>query len=130
MTTEIFAADVQYNDYTGTVTADNSNINTIGNKLRKEGLIKEKEFVIGVRFYPSKLYSNQGKEISIDYYILDSFQFEDFQNSVRNGDKPVTRKVNQHLTFREFFDLFKRFDAVFSWKGLINDLEIEVNQDN
>lgn len=123
-----FKAGVQYDDFIGTLAADSGDLTNFRHKLRQDGLINEDEFVIGVNFSPLGQYSGQDKEISVDYYILDRFNFEDFRDQIRNGAKPVTRKINQDLTFREFFDLFKRFNGVLSWKGLIDQLEIDVTE--
>ncbi|MDX7938831.1 hypothetical protein SJ000_01250 [Acinetobacter baumannii] len=128
MYTRNFKAGVQYDDYTGTLAADSADLINIKQELIKVGLINENEFVIGLDFYPLGQYSGQDKEISVDYYILDSFNFEEFRDQIRNGIKPTVRKVNQDLTFREFFDLFKRFNGTLSWKGLIDQIDIDVNE--
>lgn len=123
-----FKASVQYNDYTGTVAADNLDINTIKDKLTKIGLIKHNEFIIGIKFYPLSRLSNQNKDISVDYFILDNFNFENFQENLKKGIKPITKKINQELTFHEFFNLFKRFEGMLSWKGLIDQCDIDYEQ--
>ncbi|ATI40891.1 hypothetical protein CBW24_01975 [Pacificitalea manganoxidans] len=103
----IRAAQVQYNDYRGTVAADRADDRSLKDFLEDLGLARPDEIVVGCRI---SFYENPGQNISggvVVYLQTGAF-----------GDPDVAiRAIEVNLPFDKLFSFFKRFDLVFTTDG-------------
>lgn len=108
-------ARVQYNDYLGTAAADKSDLFSLVDFLKEKGVDVDRYEPIGVDFYSG--YSD---------HISYTFICKDNQN---NENKLVKIGFESKCTYEEFFNLFKRFNAIVTWaKGNdYSDYEVDDN---
>ena len=105
MTKEHFKAAAQFDDWEGSVAADELEKNNFSDFLRGKGVLKQGEVVKGISLYSGI------HRFDVDAYIAD--------------DKNVLRKEDIQITLEEFFKTFKRFSIKISRKGEFDDQEIE-----
>lgn len=123
--TEIFNASVQYNDWKGTVAADNSFDKSINDILSDRKLKTDGEILVGV-----SLRTGENGFVSISAYLIDIGDYENAKVYLEENSVPAIRKVCvENLTAEEFLSLFKRFNVAMSLKGLsLTGREIETNE--
>lgn len=123
MTTEIFKAGTQYNDFTGTSAAE-----TLGftEYLKSKDLIKDDEFVIGIDFSPLVGFSKAQNEVFLQVYLVKDFVYEKYEEKSKNHSVLEVRKVETYIDIVKFFSLFKRLNVSFSWQGLLENKEIQI----
>ncbi|WP_136685845.1 hypothetical protein [Falsirhodobacter xinxiangensis] len=103
-----FTASVQYNDYKGTVAADRSDTEEMGQYLVGEGLATSDERVIGYRLTVG---GNHGKECEPGVLVyLQKGSFDD--------PAKVVRAVDINMAPQKFYSFFKRFSVVLMQDGL------------
>ncbi|WP_250560335.1 hypothetical protein, partial [Escherichia coli] len=105
MRKEYFKAAAQYDDWEGSVAADELEKKNFSDFLRVKGVLKQGEVVKGI-----SLYSGEHR-FDVEAYIAD--------------DKNVLRKEDIQITLEEFFKTFKRFSITISRKGEFEGQEIE-----
>lgn len=108
MEKEYFKAAAQYDDWKGSVAADDLEKNNFSDFLRAKGILKQGEVVKGISFYSGV------NRFDVEAYIAD--------------DKNVLRKEDIQMTLEEFFKTFKRFSIKISLKGEFDDQEIEFKE--
>ena len=54
MERDIFIATAQYNDWKGNVAADNANLRSLSDFLRRKGILLEGQIVKGISFYSAE----------------------------------------------------------------------------
>lgn len=123
MTTEIFKAGTQYNDFTGTSAAETKGFVEY---LKRKDLIKDDEFVIGIDFSPIVGISKDQNEIFLQVYLVKDFVYDEYESKSRNDSVLEARKVETYVDIVQFFSLFKRLNVSFSWKGLLENKEIGI----
>lgn len=107
-------AQVQYNDFKGTVAADISDHTNLIEYLKDRGVDTEKYTPVGIDFYSS----DYGLDKNAVYF---SIICEDI-----NTGKLVKIKDEEDQTFQDFIRLFKRFHVLLSQsKYLEYDLQDE-----
>ncbi|MFY4545113.1 hypothetical protein [Escherichia coli] len=105
MRKEYFKAAAQYDDWEGSVAADELEKKNFSDFLRVKGVLKQGEVVKGI-----SLYSGEHR-FDVEAYIAD--------------DKNVLRKEDIQITLEEFFKTFNRFSITISRKGEFEGQEIE-----
>ncbi|MDQ8920382.1 hypothetical protein RFH39_19070 [Acinetobacter baumannii] len=123
MTTEIFKAGTQYNDFTGTSAAETQGFDEY---LKSKALIKEDEFVIGIDFSPLVGISKAQNEIFLQIYLVQGFVYDEYEKKSTNESVLEVRKVETYIDMVQFFSLFKRLNVSFSWKGLLENKKIKI----
>jgi hypothetical protein len=108
MTKEHFKAAAQYDDWKGSVAADELEKKNFSDFLRAKGILKQGEVVKGISVYSSV------NRFDVEAYIAD--------------DKNALRKEDIQITLEEFFKTFKRFSINISRKGELDDQEIEFKE--
>ncbi|CAM7598832.1 hypothetical protein ACU611_07770 [Klebsiella aerogenes] len=108
MTKEHFKAAAQYDDWEGSVAADELEKNNFSDFLRGKGVLKQGEVVKGISLYSGV------HRFDVEAYIAD--------------DKNLLRKEDIQITLEEFFKTFKRFSIKISRKGEFDDQEIEFKE--
>lgn len=94
-------ASTQYNDFIGTAAADISDHSNLTDFLSSRGVDIERYEPIGASFYNGYADFFNGSIICIDN-----------QQSTNNNPYIVKIHFNTEFTHEEFFNLFKRFNAV------------------
>ena len=110
MERENFKASAQYDDWKGTVAADNADMNSFNSYLRDVGKIDKNEVAVGISFYSAPNF------ISVNAFISD-------------GNENL-RRIKVDLSITEFFEKFKRFSIYLSLGGLFDGKEIEFENDD
>lgn len=123
MTTEIFKAGTQYNDFTGTSAAETQGFEEF---LKSKALINEGEFVIGIDFSPLVGISKAQNEIFLQAYLVKEFAYDEYEKKSINESLLEVRKVETYIDIVQFFSLFKRLNVSFSWKGLLDNKQIKI----
>lgn len=111
-----FVANVQYNDFRGTVTADRSDTERMADYLVGKGLAADDERVIGYRI---SFMGNHGEEYEPGILIY-------LQKGSFDNPDDVVRAVDVEMTAPKFFSFFKRFSLVLMQDGLdLSNVEID-----
>ncbi|MGA8882310.1 MAG: hypothetical protein WB445_01605 [Acinetobacter sp.] len=122
--TEVFKAGVQYDDYKGSVAADDADTSTLKSALRKEFNLKDSEVIIGISAYASYFGRTTDIEnINIKIYVS---QDENLNHKLQNNEKIKAKKFEKDLSINSFFKLFKRFELTLSSKGELEEANIEI----
>lgn len=107
----IFTASVQYNDYKGTAAADRSDTLALADYLRKHGVAKDEESVVGLRL---AFGGNHGHEVNPGVVVyLREGSFDDPSAHIR--------AIEIIMETSKLFSFFKRFDLVLTQKGVTLD---------
>lgn len=104
-----FKAGVQYNDFTGTVAADQSDELSLAKYLQKLNLADENERVVSVRL---SFGGNHGADIEpgVVVYLVKADQFV---------EKPArVRAIEIDMPTAKLFSFYKRFDLVMTNKSV------------
>lgn len=123
MTTEIFKAGTQYNDFTGTSAAEAEGFSEY---LKSKDLIKDDEFVIGIDFSPLVGVSKAQNEIFLQVYLVKDFVYEKYEEKSKNNSVLEVRKIETYVDIVKFFSLFKRLNVSFSWQGLLENKQLKI----
>jgi hypothetical protein len=115
MTTVNFDASVQYNDFTGTVAADNGDNTSAVQWLTDRSLIEEGEIVVGLKY---SFWENHGKEIkdtvSLSIFLSSEGNLGALREKVDSGSALKVRRIETSMTLPEFSILFKRLEISLS----------------
>jgi hypothetical protein len=112
--TEGFEASAQYNDWKGTVAADDSDHETIKGYLRQHELMSDDEFLLSVSFY-----SGEGSTSIRVFLYKGGPSIKNVGNEIAAIKYPVpVREVRLDRTTDEFLKLFKRFNVTFQRDGI------------
>lgn len=99
MESNVFHASVQYEDWKGSVAADNADIVGFYSVLQTKGLMNPDEVLFGIKFYSG-----------VKFLLIEAI--------VGINEKNL-RKVNVEMTLEEFFNNFKRFSITLSHEGVL-----------
>ncbi|EKN4117794.1 hypothetical protein [Yersinia enterocolitica] len=128
MSTEKFIASAQYDDWTGTAAADNSDVNDFKKYLVQKKLINSDEFLAGIEFYSSAPQGAQGGlQFSIQALLIKAKGGDEYTELVKKAKSIPCRKVDIEMDVKEFLTLFKRFSITISQNGLLEGREIQLN---
>ncbi len=114
-----FGASVQYNDWKGTVAADDANKDDIHKLLRDRGEISDGEFLLGVELWLGEMHGGKLQRPFVKALIIDAENYEAAEQNFYATEDPLPLKViEMDLSMDEFLLLFKRFAVSISWQGL------------
>lgn len=127
---ENFRASVQYDDWKGTVAADDHDNRGLNMYLEENGLINDGEFLIGFTMWSGAVHSaTQEKDVTVRVLLTPTGNGKEKLDSIIKSDNPLkVREVEFHLALNKFFGLFKRFEIALSSRGLITDKEIDIEE--
>lgn len=109
-----FSAGVQYGDWRGDVAADDADIGGIRDYIRKEGLLKEDDRVVGVAFY-----SGGGDFVDVAALVVRGENAADFDAAIQDPPRKLPMEsVDLKLSIADFFKHFKRFNIAIAPKGI------------
>ncbi|WP_370429360.1 hypothetical protein [Klebsiella aerogenes] len=104
MQKEHFKAHVQYDDWKGSVAADDAH-EDFSKYLSIAGILKQGEVVTGISFHSAENF------FDVEAYITE--------------DANVLRRERVQMTIEAFFKTFKRFSIKISRHGELDDQDIE-----
>ncbi|MFJ4372735.1 hypothetical protein ACIP1T_08950 [Pseudomonas japonica] len=119
MHNENFSAHVHYDDFKGTVAADDLDRHSIGQYLQQKGLIEADEFLAGVKMSWG---ATQGAIRIVTVYglLAKAIGFDGLRGLVDSGEPLTLRKIKIDMPLEEFFGCFKQFEIVMSPKGQLD----------
>lgn len=94
-------ANVQYNDFKGTTAADIGDSYSLTDFLKQKGVDTDRYRPIG-----SKFFSNYESLLSVDIICVDNQQSTDGEPYI------VELSLNEPMTHKEYFGLFKRYECI------------------
>jgi hypothetical protein len=111
---EQFQAHAQYDDWKGTVAADDADNLSVQQFFRDKG-VDENAYVVGLRMFEQS--SNRGRPW-VRAIVADGHGYDDVNAQISQPGTLRFKEVDIELTFEEFFSMFKRFSVVLSRRGL------------
>lgn len=124
MNTEIFRANVQYDDLKGTAAADRHDNRDFSDYLKEARLLKDNELVIGIELWSGEVHKSiQNESVNITALVSSGGRYDTIHEEVISGSPIHVRKIRVEMTLNEFFGLFKRFAISISSHDL-TDREI------
>ncbi|MEW5546237.1 hypothetical protein [Pseudomonas soli] len=127
MAQENFHASVQYNDSVGTAASDDHDINSIGGYLRKERLIQDDDYVVGVKLWSGEVHGEyQNEPVYVSVYVARSGEYDNLQEAVDSGVPLKVHEIKLEMPLNKFFGFFKRFEIAISRYGLIDRRDVDI----
>ncbi|MNS43417.1 hypothetical protein D3C72_758190 [compost metagenome] len=123
MAIETFNAGVRYNDFLGTIAADDADLKTLQVTIRNKLGLPETERIIGYQFTASYAGTRKIQSISLDAY---SSSDPNVSDQIKSGETITVKKTSSDLTVEEFFALFKSFNICLSNSGKLNGATLDV----
>jgi hypothetical protein len=115
----VFHASVQYGDWEGGSAADGADKNDIGDLMRQRGLLRDGEFIVGVRAFFGENHGGKVRGPHVEALVVSGGDYDSVKTMLAATPDPLPlRKVEVDMTPEEFFGLFKRFDLTISRRGL------------
>ncbi|MBC3794972.1 hypothetical protein [Spirosoma utsteinense] len=96
-------ADVQHNDFKGTVAADISDFHDLSDFLNDKGVDTNRYDPIGTKFYPQPHHEGN---LSVAVICLDK------EKTTKEVPYIVEIALEEPVEYAEYFGLFKRFSAI------------------
>lgn len=113
-----FTAETQYNVFIGTSAVDISDTLNFVDYLKEHSLIESNEFLVG---YEIVFNENSGRSIpqpGIIAWVTTASNYEDALNKGKSEGYTLRPIDVQNLDIADFFKYFKRFNVMFSKKGI------------
>jgi hypothetical protein len=127
METHQFRASVQYGDWKGTSAADRSDMNGPHDWLKKQGHMKDGEFLLGVRFFIGGNHAAHKDPVHAEFLLAQLGDHANVKAMIEAAPGPVVvRSVETDMSFVDFFGLFKRFSVAFSDRGMLDGHEYKI----
>ena len=116
MEQDIFEPSVQYQDFSGSVAADDGDGETIYHWLDARNLLQQGELVCGISL---SIGENHGEEVvnpvNVSIYLIEANSIDSLCEQVNSISGPLAvRRVETVMTFPESFSLFKRLSLTLS----------------
>lgn len=126
MTTEYFTAGVQYDDYKGTVAADDADFNSLQKYLDSKKLIKPDEALVGIEVWSGE---SKDRPITVRAFMFSSNGQTTIDDAIQAPGPLSVRAIELEMQPDEFFAFFKRFNIYMSsGKGMLDGVEITYNE--
>lgn len=110
-----FAAGVRYNDYQGSVAADNADTSTLFPFLSQYFELSKDDVILSVTTFAN--YFGRTTELeNLSLTILVSAD-ENYNEKMEKGEPINVREFNKDISITDFFKLFKQFELTLSRKG-------------
>ncbi|MEQ1950565.1 hypothetical protein [Mesorhizobium sp. CN2-181] len=111
---ERFEAGVQYNDWKGTVAADEADNKSIQSFFRERCGLGKDSYVVGIRMHEHT--SSRGMWVRA--IVADGEGFDDVNTQITAEGTLRFKEFDLELSYDEFFKLFKRFSLVLTTPSL------------
>ncbi|ENG3801668.1 hypothetical protein [Proteus mirabilis] len=126
MSIENFSAGVQYDDYKGSTAADNQDINNIYKYLEGKQLKIKDKVIVGISLDASHLSLDPDHELSVRFFLSDLQGESDVPTLIKSKNPLSVKEIKIDMSYKEFFQLFKRFNLTLSTKGLLENKDIDI----
>jgi len=122
---QTFKASTHYQDWKGTATADDDAPRSFGEYLRKKGLIRNGEFLVGLSVGAADISSGGPGVVSVRAYLFDGPEnAEAVREKISGISGPVpVRIIIISMEVDEFFAEFKAFEVMLLWGALQGAIE-------
>lgn len=112
---EIFSAGVQYNDYKGSVAADDADLTTLKSELRGLFGLDKSTIIAGIKVVAN--YGGRTSDIENFEVIVYVPEYHDSEDKFNNNEEIAVKKYSKEISLKDFFKFFKRFQITLSSKG-------------
>lgn len=112
----VLKASVQYDDWTGTVAADDSDDDDVCTLLRQMGMLDDTETLVAVKFYASP--DSQQNFISVKAIVANASGLDEVAKQLQSDVPLSLTERDLDVSIQEYFNLFKRFEVVLTRHGL------------
>lgn len=121
MSTGSFEAGVKYNDWRGSVAADDANQHDIRRYLESKGIYDSNtEFLLSVSVYFGENFGHENMMASLTALVSRHDNYEDVENWLKTTPRELkVRKIDIDIPFGDFVALFKRMNIVLNWQKLL-----------
>lgn len=133
MSIENFSAGVQYDDYKGSTAADNQDINNVYKYLEGKQLKIKDKVIVGISLDASHLSLDASHlsldpdhELSVRFFLSDLQGESDVPTLIKSKNPLSVKEIKIDMSYKEFFQLFKRFNLTLSTKGLLENKDIDI----
>ncbi len=128
--TERFKASVQYNDLTGSVAADRTDLGGPHTWLEQNGHMRPGEFLLGMDVYVRIPGNTAASDVVVDvsFVLVQADNFDAAKEVLRTEDPVKARKVAAEFTAKDFFLFFKRFNLTLSSSGELEGREYKTGE--
>jgi hypothetical protein len=109
-----FHASVQYDDWVGSVAADNSDAGSLRAWMEARGGIPTDEVLVGFDVFVGEKIPGRAAEARVSAYLMSV----EATNSLQASDVPTVNEVSFSLTPEEFHSVFKRFALTLTTRHL------------
>lgn len=117
---EIFRASAQYDDWKGTIAADDHDHAPITKYLQDHQLIQDDERLVAISVWSGDLnHVHQETSISVSAFVIEAPTMDEAKSLVMSGNS--VKEIQIKMQPSEFFYLFKRFEICFSRKGFLDN---------
>ena len=124
MTTEIFKASAQYNDWKGSSAADSADQNGPSDWLKDNGHINDGEFLLGVTMFAGENHGVHEDPVYVEFLIATPGDYENVKSIIEGSTCPIeVRSIKIDMTLNQFMGLFKRFDITLSRDSMLEGRE-------
>lgn len=125
MTTDTFLASAQYDDFKGTVAADNADHTSAYDWLKENGHIERHEILLGIKMFAGENHGKQEEPVRVRFYVA-SLGDDRSMSEMEEADDITTnlRTVETDMSLHDFFGLFKQFSVALSRDGMLDDAEL------
>lgn len=115
-----FRASASYGDWIGTSAADSADRGAIDDFVKKKGLIKHGEVLLGFSMYVGENHGGKVRPPYIYFFFFDREDYENAKAALASMSDPVDlRRVRVDLTIEEFIGLFKLFSISMSLRNIL-----------
>ena len=117
---EIFQASAQYDDWKGTVAADDHDHVPMTKYLQDRQLIQADERLVAISVWSGDVnHVPQVTSIDVTAFVIEAPTMDEAKSLVMSGNS--VKEIQIKMQPAEFFCLFKRFNLCISRKGFLDD---------
>ena len=81
---------------------------------------------MGISLYAHDLALNPSHELSVRFFLSDLQGESDVPTLIKSKNPLSVKEIKIDMSYREFFQLFKRFNLTLSPKALLENKEIDI----
>lgn len=111
-------ASVQYDDWEGTVAADDADNRSFFTLLKESGAMREDEYPVSIQLYIGENHAGKVERPMISALLLPLKGADAAKAHIQNGQTLKLRRVEIEISLNDFMGLFKRFHIVLTRNGM------------
>jgi len=123
---EHLTACAKYNDWKGSIAADDSDQESINSWIRENYNVKDDEYIVGLEFFAGESHGEHLDPINVQILLLTLENNETIQDVLDRISGPIQlRAIEKEINLLDFYSLFKRFSISMSKTVGMLDIEYE-----